>query len=100
MEKTDKEFKSLTAKDQMIFICKTIWSSRTAEQLNGCINMLKNYIKEHGEENIGITFIQLEITRQKRLNDMFAKMQKISEQHNKETDKKMKKIPVPSKKKK
>ena len=86
----------INARDEMLHICKTIWSSRTPEQLEGCSNMLKTYIQKHGDENIGITLIELEIVRQTRLNGMFAKIgmaqQKLKETKGKQLDIKKGKI--------
>jgi len=66
-------------RDEILHICRTIWSSRTKEQLEGCSNMLKTYINKHGDENIGVTLIELEIARQTRLNELFSKMGKVQE---------------------
>tara|TARA_R100001244_G_scaffold19724_3_gene20561 strand:+ start:5760 stop:6224 length:465 start_codon:yes stop_codon:yes gene_type:complete len=64
----------LNARDQMLKICNTIWTSRQPEQIKGCEKMLTTYIKANGKDNIGVTFIQLELSRQIRLNALFAKM--------------------------
>ncbi len=71
--------KQINARDAMLHICKTIWTSRTAEHIEGCENMLKNYKKTHGDQNIGITLIELELARQRRLNGLFAKMGKVQQ---------------------
>ena len=44
---------------------KSIWTSRTEEQLKSCENMLRTYSNKVGEDNIGITLIEVEIERQK-----------------------------------
>ena len=75
-----KQNKPLNARDQMLKICNTIWTSRHPEQIKGCKKMLKTYIKANGNENIGVTFIQLELSRQIRLNALFAKMGQVQEQ--------------------
>ena len=75
-----KQNKPLSACDQMLKICNTIWTSRHPEQIKGCKKMLKTYIKANGNENIGVTFIQLELSRQIRLNALFAKMGQVQEQ--------------------
>tara|TARA_R110000803_G_scaffold59599_2_gene118375 strand:- start:10554 stop:10877 length:324 start_codon:yes stop_codon:yes gene_type:complete len=69
-----ESMEKLNAKNEMLHILKTIWTSRTKEQISACENMLKTYTKKHGENNIGITFIEVELERQKRLNGLFAKM--------------------------
>ena len=68
------DMKKLNARDQMLHIINVVWTSRQPEQIKACEKMLKVYIKENGNENIGVTFIQVEISRQKRLNALFAKM--------------------------
>ncbi len=68
---------NLNPREEMLMIMKTIWSSRTLEQIKGCENMLQTYIKKHGENNFGTTFIEIELARQKRLNGLFAKMGKV-----------------------
>tara|TARA_R110002074_G_scaffold360253_1_gene532940 strand:+ start:2110 stop:2298 length:189 start_codon:yes stop_codon:yes gene_type:complete len=52
-------------KEEMIQIMKSIWTSRTEEQLKSCENMLRTYSNKVGEDNIGITLIEVEIERQK-----------------------------------
>tara|TARA_R100001443_G_scaffold14704_1_gene24581 strand:- start:80 stop:358 length:279 start_codon:yes stop_codon:yes gene_type:complete len=71
--------KQIDARDAMLHICKTIWSSRTDEHIEGCENMLKNYKKTHGDQNIGITLIELELARQRRLNKLFKSMGKVQQ---------------------
>lgn len=78
----------MTAKDEMIHICRTIWSSRTEEQLKGCRNMLKTYIKKHGE-NVGVTLIEVELARQTRLNGLFANMGKVQKALDRQNKKKL-----------
>ena len=68
------DFKKLNARDQMLHIINVVWTSRQGEQIKACEKMLDAYIKENGNENVGVTFIQVEISRQKRLNALFAKM--------------------------
>ena len=75
-----KQNEPLNARDQMLHICNVIWTCRHPEQMVGCEKMLKTYIKAHGNENIGITFIQLELSRQYRLNKLFAKMGQVQDQ--------------------
>ena len=68
------DFKKLNARDQMLHIINVVWTSRQGEQIKACEKMLEVYIKENGNENVGVTFIEVEISRQKRLNALFAKM--------------------------
>jgi len=75
----NEQMEKLNARDQMLKIINTIWSSRQPEQIKGCEKMLETYIKENGNENIGVTFIQVEISRQIRLNGLFAKMGKVQD---------------------
>tara|TARA_R100001015_G_C4618522_1_gene175014 strand:+ start:936 stop:1214 length:279 start_codon:yes stop_codon:yes gene_type:complete len=71
--------KQISARDAMLHICKTIWTSRTEEHIEGCENMLENYKKTHGDQNIGITLIELELARQRRLNKLFKSMGKVQQ---------------------
>ena len=50
---------NLNPREEMLMIMKTIWSSRTSEQIKGCENMLQTYIEKHGENNFGTTFIEI-----------------------------------------
>lgn len=89
----------ITAKDECIKICETIWSCQNDEQKDGCYNMLETYIKKHGDENVGITFIQLELARlektiiqMKARQEKMAEMQKVSAEHNEKTEQRRKEI--------
>ena len=63
LEDKNKVLKStMTAEDECFEIIQTIWSCKD-EQKKGCENMFETYKKKHGEENIGITFIKLELKR-------------------------------------
>lgn len=68
----------INARDEMLHIMNIIWTSRTAEHLKGCENMIKTFIKKHGSDNVGITLMEIEMSRQKRLNGLFAKMGKVA----------------------
>ena len=57
---------------------KIIWSSRSQEQLEGCQNMINTFEQQYGEDNIGLTFLGIEMARQQRLNGLFAKMGNVS----------------------
>lgn len=65
---------SLNTNEQMIYIMKIIWSSRSQQQLEGCQNMINTFEQKHGEDNIGLTLLEIEMARQQRLNGLFAKM--------------------------
>ena len=56
----------LNANDSMIYIMKIIWSSRSQEQLEGCQNMINTFEQQYGEDNIGLTFLGIEMARQQR----------------------------------
>jgi hypothetical protein len=71
--------KKLHANDEMLHIMKIIWTSRTNEHLKGCQKMIDTFEKKHGSENIGLTLMEVEMTRQKRLNGLFAKMGKVQQ---------------------
>lgn len=71
---------SLSPRDQMLKICNTVWTSRTPEQIKGCEKMLATYIQANGKDNIGVTFIEVEISRQIRLNALFAKMGQVQQE--------------------
>tara|TARA_Y100000592_G_scaffold2155_1_gene3342 strand:- start:1143 stop:1544 length:402 start_codon:yes stop_codon:yes gene_type:complete len=59
------------AKDACLKICEAIWSCRDDEQKKGCYTMRDNYIRDYGEESLGVIFIELEL---KRLEKMIEKM--------------------------
>jgi hypothetical protein len=64
LEDKNKVLKStMTAEDECFEIIQAIWSCKSDEQKEGCVNMFETYKKKHGEENIGITFIKLELKR-------------------------------------
>ncbi len=84
------DFKKLNARDQMLHIINVVWTSRQGEQIKACEKMLEVYIKENGNENVGVTFIQVEISRQKRLNALFAKMGDVQNALKKENEEKAK----------
>ena len=81
-----------TAKEELLKILNTVWSSRNEGALNACVNMRDNYIKKHGKDNVGILHIDIEISRQIRLNGLFANMGKVQDalqKQNAETKKKL-----------
>ena len=84
------EKNELTQRDEMLHIMRTIWSSRKPEQLKGCQNMIDTFEKKHGEHNIGITLLEIEMARQKRLIGMFKSMQKVQDALNDQNAKKKK----------
>ena len=84
------DFKKLNARDQMLHIINVVWTSRQGEQIKACEKMLEVYIKENGNENVGVTFIEVEISRQKRLNALFAKMGDVQNALKKENEEKAK----------
>tara|TARA_R110000744_G_scaffold104220_2_gene199657 strand:+ start:2269 stop:2658 length:390 start_codon:yes stop_codon:yes gene_type:complete len=71
-EKQTKQ--STTPRDQMLHIMRTIWSSRTDDQLKACRNMIKTFERANGTENFGSTLMEIEMERQKRLNQLFKNM--------------------------
>tara|TARA_R110000822_G_scaffold51147_5_gene133079 strand:+ start:657 stop:944 length:288 start_codon:yes stop_codon:yes gene_type:complete len=71
--------------DEMISIMRSIWSSRTAEQMEGCEKMLITFNNKH-KENLGTTLIKIEMARQYRLNGLFAKMGKVQNELKKQND--------------
>ena len=82
----------ITAKDECIKICEAIWSCKNNEQKDGCYKMLETYTKKHGNENIGITFIQIELARlektiilMEKRKEQMAEMQKKAQDHNEQT---------------
>jgi hypothetical protein len=58
-----KEKKEVTAKDACVKICQTIWSCKNEEQKDACYNMFETYKQQHGDENVGVTLIQMELAR-------------------------------------
>ena len=84
-EKQTKQ--SLTPRDQMLHIMRTIWSSRTDDQLKACRRMIKTFERANGSDNFGLTLMEIEMERQKRLNQLFKNMggvQKALDKQNKE----------------
>lgn len=65
-----KTMEKVNAKDECFKIIECIWSCKNSEQKKSCDNMLENYIKNHGDENIGVTFIQLELKRLDKIIEM------------------------------
>jgi|19_taG_2_1085344.scaffolds.fasta_scaffold08344_4 hypothetical protein len=61
---------AISAEDECFKIIQTIWSCQNDEQKEGCENMLKTYIKKHGNDNLGITFIKLELKRLDKIIEM------------------------------
>ena len=57
----------ITAKDECIKICQVIWSCKNEQEKNGCYNMFETYKKKHGNENVGVTFIEVELARLEQL---------------------------------
>ncbi len=77
----------LSPRDEMLHIMRTIWSSRKPEQLKGCQNMIDTFEKKHGEHNIGITLLEIEMARQTRLNVMLGSMKKVQDALNEQNAK-------------
>jgi hypothetical protein len=73
------ESKEITPRDEMLHIMRVIWTSRKPEQLKGCQNMIDTFAKKHGENNIGITLMEIEMARQARLNVMLGTMKKVQD---------------------
>jgi|9_EtaG_2_1085328.scaffolds.fasta_scaffold26972_2 hypothetical protein len=94
----------MSAKDECLAICKSIWSCKNAEQKEGCYNMLETYIKKHGEDNVGITFIEIELARLetliKKMEERNKKLQELTEQRQKELEAEANKNPQIAKDKK
>jgi len=65
-----KTMNKVSAQDECFKIIDAIWSCKNSEQKKGCENMLNTYIKNHGDENIGITFIQVELKRLEKIIEM------------------------------
>jgi|TARA_R110000851_G_scaffold253126_1_gene405574 hypothetical protein len=73
--------------DEMISIMRSIWSSRTKEQMDGCEKMLITFTKTH-KNNLGTTLIKIEMARQYRMCGLWAKMGQVQEALNKENEEK------------
>ena len=69
--------------DEMISIMRTIWSSRTKEQMDSCENMLITFTKKH-KDNLGTTLLKIEMARQYRMCGLWAKMGKVQDELKKE----------------
>lgn len=78
---------TISIPDEMISIMRTIWSSRTKEQMDGCEKMLITFTKKH-KDNLGTTLIKIEMARQYRICGLFAKMGKVQDALQKENAKK------------
>ena len=81
-----------TAKEELLKIINVIWSSRTEEALKACQNMRDTFIEKHGKDNVGILNIDIEISRQRRLNGLFANMGKVQDALNKQNSETKKKL--------
>ena len=77
----------ITIPDEVIAIMRTIWSSRSREQMEGCENMLQTFTKKH-KNNLGTTLIKIEMARQYRMNGLFAKMGQVQDALTKENSQK------------
>ena len=102
MSKKEKS-KSLTPEDECFKIIQAIWSCKDDEQKKGCENMLKTYIKKHGDDNIGITFIKIELMRLEKIikltklrNEQMKKVQDGLAAQKKEQDEKLEGMPPPT----
>lgn len=62
----------LSAKDHCFKVIEAIWSCKDNEQKKGCYNMLETYKQRHGDENVGVTFIEIEL---RRLEALIIKME-------------------------
>ena len=83
---------TINARDEMLHIMRCIWGSRDKAKLDSCQNMINNYINKHGENNIGVTLLDIEMARQARLNGLFKNMGLVGEQLKKDNEKKRKQV--------
>ena len=60
-----------------IKICQAIWSCKDDNQKDACYKMKENYLRDYGNDNIGVTFIEIELAR---LEKMIEKMKERSGQ--------------------
>ena len=81
----------ITPEEECFKIIQTIWSCKNDEQKEGCVNMFETYKKKHGEDNLGVTFIKLEMLRLEQIiklsklrNEQMKKVQEELERQNKE----------------
>lgn len=89
-----KKENKLSITDEMINVMRSIWSSRTKEQMDSCEKMLITFKEKH-KDNLGTTLINIEMARQYRLCGLFAKMGKVQnalQQENKQKKKVSKEI--------
>jgi len=98
----------ITAKDHCFKVIEAIWSCKDDKQKEGCYNMFETYKQRHGEENVGCTFIEIELRRleklieklnerQARQQELLAKRQQEIEKEANEQHKKEKVISINSK---
>ena len=85
MAKKEKS-KGVSPEQECFKIIQAIWSCKDDEQKKGCENMFETYKKKHGEENIGITFIKIELMRLEQI----IKMQKTRNEHMKKVQDELK----------
>jgi len=83
---------TISARDEMLHIMRCIWGSRTKDKLDSCQNMINNYINKHGDTNIGVTLLDIEMARQTRLNGLFKNMGLVQDQLQKDNENKRKKV--------
>lgn len=74
---------TISIPDEVISIMRTIWSSRSKEQMDGCENMLVTFTKKH-KNNLGTTLIKIELARQYRMIGLWSKMGKVQNELTKE----------------
>ena len=93
------EKKEITARDHCFKVIDTIWSCKNEEQKNGCYKMLETYKQKHGDENVGVTFIELELRRLEKTiiqmearNKRMKEMQEESMKHNEQAAKRAKEL--------
>ena len=93
------EKKELTARDECFKICEAVWSCKNEEQKDGCYNMLETYKKKFGDDNIGITFIEIELRRLEKTiiqmadrNKRMKEMQEETMKHNERSAERAKEI--------
>jgi hypothetical protein len=82
---------TISARDEMLHIMRCIWGSRDKAKLDSCQNMINNYINKHGDSNIGVTLLDIEMARQTRLNGLFKNMGLVQDQLQKDNENKRKK---------
>ena len=82
--------KKININDEVVHICKSIWSSRTKEQMESCNNMVNTFTTKHAEHTGALMMLNIEVARQERLIKLMSRMgevqKKLEEEQGKQVE--------------